>query len=47
MPLLESGEITVFYKDALKLAKIGSKTYSKLSATTLRKMRKEFGEDTE
>lgn len=44
--LIEKGDVSVYYQDAIDLAKKGD-GYFKASSTALRKLRKEFGEETE
>lgn len=47
IPLINSGDISVYYKDALKIAREGRFTYGQLTATKIRKLREEFGKETE
>lgn len=46
IPLIEKGEISVYYQKALAFAKIGKTDYG-VSYQTKKKLRKEFGEDQE
>lgn len=46
VPLIEKGDVAVYYQDAIDLAKKGD-GYFKVSSTALKKLRKEFGEETE
>jgi len=46
IPLIESGEISVYYQKALDFARKGKSAYG-VSYQAKKKLRKEFGEDTE
>lgn len=46
IPLIKSGDVSLYYQKALDFAKMG-KTYYGVSYQTKKKLRKEFGEDQE
>ena len=46
IPLIEKGEITVYYQNAIDFARKGNPVYG-VSYQTRKKLRKEFGEETE